>query len=72
MARERKRREIEPAIEAICECLNHSVDLIGEEAKSFRKQMKELQEFLEMGEKILGKLGRSEKSTVLKWMLKMM
>ncbi|NQZ58587.1 MAG: transcriptional regulator, partial [Lentisphaeraceae bacterium] len=61
VARERKRREIEPALDAISQCLNESADLIGADAVEFRTQMEELSKFLEMGENILNRLGRSEK-----------
>ena len=70
VARERKRREIEPALDALSECLNECEDLEGEESEVFRKQLSELTEFLEMAERIFGRLGRSEKAKVLKWMMK--
>ena len=72
IARERKRREIEPAIDALAECLNESKDLLGQDAEVFRKQLTELSEFLEMAESIFGRLGRSEKTKVLKWMMKLL
>ncbi|MCH2205658.1 MAG: hypothetical protein MK132_07295 [Lentisphaerales bacterium] len=66
VARERKRREIEPAIDALAECLEEVSPLKSKEAKAFKDQLTELQEFLEMAERIFSKLGRSEKSRVLK------
>ena len=72
VARERNRREIVPAIEAINECLEEALGIKTKAAKEFRKQMTELQEFLEMAEKILSRLGRSERSKVLKWMMALM
>ena len=72
IARERKRREIEPAIDAIVECLNESSGMKSKAAKEFRNQLSELQEFLEMAERILTRLGRSEKSKVIKWMMNLM
>ena len=71
IARERKRREIEPALDALAECLQESKDLLGEDSETFRKQLTELSEFLEMAERIFGRLGRSEKGKVLKWMMKL-
>ena len=69
VARERKRREIEPALDALAECITASEGLKGKEAKAFHEQMQELNKFLEMADSILSRLGRSEKSRVLKWML---
>lgn len=66
IARERKRREIEPAIDALAECLTEASPLKGKEAQAFKEQLTELQEFLEMAERIFSKLGRSEKSKMLK------
>ena len=71
LARERKRREIEPALEALEDCLQASEGMKGEDSKAFREQLKELQEFLEMADRVLGRLGRSEKGLVLKWLTKM-
>lgn len=69
VARERKRREIEPAIEAIADCLQDAKTIKTKAAKEFREQLSELQEFLQMADKILSKVGRSERSKVLKWMM---
>ena len=66
VAKERKRREIEPAIEALSECLNDAELLNDSASKAFKKQLKELQEFLEMADRIFARLGRSEKSKMLK------
>ena len=66
VARERKRREIEPAIDALAECLNEASPIDSKEANAFKKQLTELQEFLEMADRIFSKLGRSEKSKMLK------
>ena len=66
VARERKRREIEPAIDALADCLQEAAPLKSKEATAFKEQLKELQEFLEMADRIFSRIGRSEKSRVLK------
>ncbi len=68
VAKERQRREIVPAIEALDECLNEIGTMNSKEAKQFKKQLKELKEFLQMAERIFNRLGKSEKSFVLKWL----
>lgn len=71
LARERKRREIEPAIEALEDCLSDLKDLPRDDVAEMADMMKDMKEFLEMADNILGKLGRSEKAFVLKWMMKL-
>ena len=70
VVRERKRREIRPAINVLKDCRERTEALKGGEAVAFAKQVKSLQEFLEMTDGLLSKVARSEKSTVLPWALK--
>lgn len=46
IVRERKRREIEPALDVLRQCKEKSAALKGREAKAFHDQMKELEEFV--------------------------
>jgi DNA-binding transcriptional regulator GbsR (MarR family) len=46
IARERKRREIEPALALLSKCAEETKDLKGDDAKTFHKQVSELQEFV--------------------------
>ncbi len=48
IARERKRREIEPALALLDRCAEQTQDLKGEDAKAFNKQVNELKEFVNM------------------------
>ena len=70
VVRERKRREIRPAINVLKDCLERTETLRSSEAVAFGKQVKALGEFLEMTDGLLSKVARSEKSTVLPWALK--
>lgn len=70
ITRERKRREIRPAINVLKDCHDRTDGLKGAEALAFTKQVKALQEFLEMTDGILSKIARSEKSKILPWALK--
>jgi DNA-binding transcriptional regulator GbsR (MarR family) len=63
IARERKKREIEPVIGALEECL--ATAGTGKEAASFRKKLLELQELVRMLDFVLGKVGNQEKAAVL-------
>lgn len=67
IARERKRREIEPVLEVLKDCQDASRGLKSAEAKAFNAQMKELSEFVAMADTVLDKISRSEQSRTAKW-----
>lgn len=66
IARERKRREITPAMDVLRRCADETKALKSEEAKHFHSQMRELLEFMRMGERILERIAGSEESAILK------
>jgi len=70
VVRERKRREIRPAINVLKDCHERTETLQGIEAVTFANQVNALREFLEMTDGLLSKVARSEKSTILPWALK--
>lgn len=70
IVRERKRREIRPAINALQDCFSKTTGMKGAEATAFSKQIKSLSEFLETADSVLSKLSKSEQSKILPWALK--
>jgi len=46
VARERKRREIEPALALLNRCAEETQDLKGDDAEAFNKQVRELKDFV--------------------------
>lgn len=52
IARERKRREIDPALALLNKCAEETKDLKGLEAREFHKQMKQLEEFVGFASKM--------------------
>jgi DNA-binding transcriptional regulator GbsR (MarR family) len=52
IARERKRREIEPALALLNKCAEETKDLKTAEAKEFHRQMKQLEEFVGFASKM--------------------
>jgi DNA-binding transcriptional regulator GbsR (MarR family) len=52
IARERKRREIEPALALLNRCAEETKGLSGAEAKEFHRQMKQLEEFVSFASKM--------------------
>ena len=70
--RERKRREIRPAIGVLKDCIERAETLKDAEAVTFTKQTKALLGFVEMADSFLSKMTRSEQSKVIPWLLKWM
>lgn len=56
IARERKRREIDPVQNVLTRCLAQTEALEGADAKRFRKQMKDLSEFVSSTSKMMDKV----------------
>ena len=70
VTRERKRREIRPAIGVLKDCIERTETLRDPDAAVFTKQTRALLEFVEMADSILSKIARSEQSKVVPWALK--
>lgn len=70
IVRERKRREIRPAITVLKGCLERAEGLKSPEALVFTKQTKALCEFMELADGVLSKVVRSEQLSVVPWALK--
>ena len=70
IVRERKRREIRPAINVLQDCIERVDDLKSAEARAFTAQTKALCEFMETADGVLSKVVRSEQSTIVPWALK--
>jgi DNA-binding transcriptional regulator GbsR (MarR family) len=70
IVRERKRREIRPAINVLKDCIERVDDLKSADAKSFAAQTKALCDFMEMADGVLSKVVRSEQSSIVPCALK--
>ncbi len=68
--RERRRRELRPALTVLKECGERTREIKGSEAAVFRKQIRSLADFLEVADGVITKISRSEQSTVIPWALK--
>ncbi len=70
ISRERKKREIEPVISALQECLT----LVHHDKNSavFRKQVESLLEFVKTSDLLLGKISQQEKSRILPLLIKLL
>ena len=70
IVRERKRREVEPAMTVLKTCTERTAGMKSEEAKAFTKQLKALNEFLTLSSNVMDKIAKSEQSTAIPWALK--
>src|SRR6266403_5895323 len=68
--RERRRRELRPAMGVLKECAERTKGMKGAEAGAFNKQIKSLSDFLESADGVFTKLSRSEQSAVIPWAMK--
>lgn len=66
IARERKRREISPAMAVLKKCGEETRGLRTAEAKAFHQQMNSLLDFLKLGERVLETIASSEQSRIMK------
>jgi DNA-binding transcriptional regulator GbsR (MarR family) len=66
IARERKRREITPAMEVLRRCGEQTKGMKTQEAEAFHRQMEGLLEFLRLGERVLETVASSGQSRVMK------
>jgi DNA-binding transcriptional regulator GbsR (MarR family) len=70
IVRERKRREIRPAIQVLKECIERADGLKSAEARGFTAQTKALCDFMELADGVLTKVARSEQSAIVPWAMK--
>jgi len=70
IARERKKREIEPVLGALQECLREAGT--GKEGAAFRKKLADLLELVKLLDFVLGKLAQQERNAVMPKVLLLM
>lgn len=72
IARERKRREIDPALAVLRACREQTKGLRSARARAFHNQLGELAEFVELASSLLERVAASERSkvipAVLRWL----
>ena len=68
--RERRRRELRPAMDVLERCAERTKGLKGAEASAFSNQIKALSDFLQLADNVITKISRSEQSKIVPWALK--
>jgi DNA-binding transcriptional regulator GbsR (MarR family) len=72
IARERKRREVEPALRVLRACEEQTRGLRGEKAAAFNKQIRALTEFVAQADMIMDRASKAERSTLVPLLLRML
>ncbi len=70
IARERKRREITPALEVLDDCKVRTAKLKTADAKEFTRIMTDLRDFLKLADTMFDKIASSEQSRTVRWITK--
>ncbi len=70
IVRERKRREITPALQVLHQCTASTSDLKGKEALAFHNQLKELTQFVELCDRFMETVSWSQKNAALNFTMK--
>ena len=68
--RERRRRELRPALAVLKDCSEQTKALKGNDAIAFNKQLNALSDFLQLADRVITKLSQSEQSKMVPWALK--
>ena len=67
IARQRKRKEVDPVLDVLSDCLERTRGLTSAEAKAFRHQIAELHRFAKLGDQVLEKTSRLRSPSLLEW-----
>lgn len=70
ITKERQRREIDPMLDILEDCISQSKTIKTSEAKEFSKQLSEVNDFIRMGSSAIDKLLGTQKSNMFQWLLK--
>ncbi len=72
VARERKRRETEPASQVLAQCIERSRSLKSPEAKELHRQLASLNEFVSLANTLMEKIASKEQSALVPKLLKLL
>ena len=72
IARERKRREIDPTIKVLWQCMDATKHLKSADAKQFNAQLQALEEFVSLAAAVMDKIAASDDSKLLPAVLKVL
>jgi DNA-binding transcriptional regulator GbsR (MarR family) len=70
ITRERKRKELEPVLATLDDCLARTRRLKDAHSRAFRKQLGELQRFAQLGDRVMERVSRQGSGRILPWILR--
>jgi DNA-binding transcriptional regulator GbsR (MarR family) len=70
ITRERKRKELQPALQTLESCLDQTRGLRDGESRAFRRQLGELQKFARLADRVMEKIGRERSGIILPWIMR--
>ncbi len=70
ITRERKRKELVPVLDTLDRLLERTRGLRSAESKAFRKQLKELQDFASLADRVMERIASGKSGVILPWLLK--
>jgi len=70
IARQRRQKEVEPAVEVLDRCLDRTKGLKDAEARAFRGQLQALRKFAGLAERVMRRLGDKFESAAMPWILR--
>lgn len=70
ISRERRRRELRPAMGVLQECAERTKNLEGPEAVAFNQQIQALSDFLKLADDMVSKISASQQSSIIPWAMK--
>ncbi|HEY6205117.1 MAG TPA: transcriptional regulator [Chthoniobacterales bacterium] len=68
--RERRRRELRPALAVLKDCSERTRGLKGNDALAFNRQLNALSDFLQLADRVITKFSQSEQSKMIPWALR--
>ncbi|MDF1799506.1 MAG: transcriptional regulator [Planctomycetota bacterium] len=72
ITRERKRKELEPVLEALERCMETTKGLRDSQTKAFRRQLADLQEFAQLADSVMEKVGSKRSGTIVSWAMRLL
>lgn len=72
VVRERKRREVDPALAVLRSCAERTAGLRGSEARQFHGLMKAIGDFVELAASLMDRVSASERSKIVPAVLKLL
>ncbi|GEP41494.1 GbsR/MarR family transcriptional regulator [Brevifollis gellanilyticus] len=72
IAKERKRRELDPALAVLRKCAEETKSETGIAGRDFHQQMKELQEFVEFAMKVSDTVASMKHASALQWAMRLL